>query len=156
MRFLIAALLLCGYCMSVRAQLAVNVGNYESNQSVASPLVSREVRRVAYKIAYPPGYRMRNTGRTLTLIGGAMLIGGIIVYSNADENYYSTVQTSSGTYTEGDPKAAVGVLMIGGGTGMAVPGIIFWTKGAKTFKRHMEKQAAFRFNGNGLSLSYNF
>ena len=95
---------------------------------------------------------MRNTGRTLTIIGGAMLIGGIIVYNNADLAYDYYTQTD---YKE-QQQAALGVLMIMGGTGMTVPGIIFWSKGSKKYKRHLEREAAFNFQGTGLSLSYRF
>lgn len=156
MKFFIVAFALCGLGLSAHGQFVSNVGSSESNETYVSPLVVGSVQRVAYKIAYPPGYRMRNTGRTLTLIGVPLIIGGIIVYNNADENYYNTVTTSSGTYTEGDPKAAAGILMVGVGAGLTVPGVIFWTKGAKKYKEHMERQAAFNFNGKGLSLTYRF
>lgn len=113
-----------------------------------------------YKVAMAPGLRMRNAGRTLTILGGAMFIGGIIVFSGADENYYTTVQTNNGSYNEGDPQAALGILMIAGGVGMTVPGIILWTKGAKKYKRHLEHQddktVSFDFKGNAVALSYRF
>jgi hypothetical protein len=156
MKFFIVALALCGWGLSANGQYVANVGASESSQANSSPIVISDVKRVAYKIAYPPGYRMRNTGRMLTLIGVPLLVGGIIVFNNADENYYNTVTTSSGTYTEGDPQAAAGILMIGVGAGLTVPGVIFWSKGAKKYKRHMEREAAFNFTGKGLSLSYRF
>jgi len=156
MKFFIVALALCGWGLSARAQFVANAGTSELSQSYFSPIVVNDVQRVAYKIAYPPGYRMRNTGRMLTLIGVPLFIGGIIVLNNADESYYNSVTTSSGTYTEGDPQAAAGILMIGVGAGLTVPGVIFWTKGAKKYKRHMEREAAFNFSGKGLSLSYRF
>jgi hypothetical protein len=111
--------------------------------------------RVTYKVSRPPGLRMRNVGRTLTIAGAAMLVGGIVVYNNADKTYY-TYQTNSGTYTEGGEEAALGVLMVMGGTGMAVPGIIFWSKGSKKYNRYLEREAAFNITGTGLSLSYRF
>lgn len=157
MKFFIVALVLCSWGISAHGQSVAYVGSSsEEGQATFSPIVINNVERVAYKIAYPPGYRMRNTGRLLTLIGAPLFIAGIVVYNNADENYYNTVSTSSGTYTEGDPQAAAGVLMIGAGAGLAIPGVIFWSKGAKKYKRHMEREAAFKFNGKALSLSYRF
>jgi hypothetical protein len=98
---------------------------------------------------------MRNVGRTLTVLGGGMLIGGIVVFHNADKTIY-TYQTSSGTYNEVDPKVALGVLMVMGGTGMTVPGIILWSKGARKFNRYLEQQTACVFNGTSVSLQYRF
>ena len=156
MKFFVLALLLCGSCIVAHSQFVANVGTSEAENANMSPIVINNVQRVAYKIAYPPGYRMRNTGRTMTLIGAPLFIGGIILYSSADEKYYNSVTTSSGTYTEGDPKAAGGILMSVVGAGLTVPGVILWTKGAKKFKRHMEREAAFKFNGTTISLSYRF
>ena len=145
-------------CISVvaDAQFYAKAGAPEPAQKYFSPLIINSVERVAYKISRPPGLRMRNVGRTLTVIGGAMLIGGIVTYNNADKTVY-TYQTSSGTtYTELDDQASIGALMIVAGAGMAVPGIIFWSKGSKKYKRHLEREAAFNFKGTELSLSYRF
>jgi hypothetical protein len=90
----------------------------------------------------------------MTIVGVPLFIGGIIVLNNVDENYY-TVSSSSGYYDEVavSPAAA---LMVVSGVGLTIPGVILWTKGAKKYKRHMEREAAFNFNGRGLSLSYRF
>lgn len=98
---------------------------------------------------------MRNVGRTLTIAGGAMLIGGIVIFNNADKTIY-TYQTSAGTYNESDPKAALGALMIVGGIGMTVPGIILWSKGSRKFNRYLERETACVINSSGLSLQYRF
>jgi hypothetical protein len=153
MRFFVAALSLCGSVLAAHGQFITNVGATGVDQANASPIV---IKRVAYKIAYPPGYKMRNAGRTMTIIGVPLFIGGLIVFNNADENYYNSVTTSSGTYTEGDPQAAVGLLMTVAGAGLTVPGVILWSKGAKKYKRHMERETAFKFNGSALSLIYRF
>lgn len=157
MKFFVVVLALCSFGMSAHGQFAANVGASEINQAPSSPVIISNVQRVQYKIAYPPGYRMRNTGRLLTLIGAPLLIGGIIMMSNADHEY-QTVTTSSGTYTEVDPQEAGGALMIVVGAGLTVPGVIFWSKGAKKLKRHMERtqDAAFKIDNKGLSLSYRF
>jgi len=152
MKFFIVAVALCGWVLTAHGQLVANVGTSESSQANSSPVVISDVKRVAYKIAYPPGYRMRNTGRLLTLIGVPLFIGGIFVLENAEDNYNNSL---SGVYYE-EEQAAVGALMTVAGAGLAIPGVIFWTKGAKKYKRHMEREAAFNFNGKGLSLSYRF
>lgn len=156
MRFFVVALLLTGSALAAHGQSVINVGAMDVEHASVSPIVVNDVQRVAYKIAYPPGYKMRNAGRTMTIIGVPLFIGGLIVFNNADENYYNSVTTSSGTYTEGDPQAAVGALMTVAGVGLTVPGVILWSKGAKKYKRHLEREAAFKFNGKMLSLSYRF
>ena len=156
MRFFVVALLLTGSALAAHGQPVINVGAMDVEHASVSPIVVNDVQRVAYKIAYPPGYKMRNAGRTMTIIGVPLFIGGLIVFNNADENYYNSVTTSSGTYTEGDPQAAVGALMTVAGVGLTVPGVILWSKGAKKYKRHLEREAAFKFNGKMLSLSYRF
>ncbi len=157
MRFFIVALLLCGSGMAAHGQFFANVGTSEIAQGNLSPIVINDVQRVAYKIAYPPGYRMRNTGRVMTIIGAPLFIGGLIVFTNADEMYYNAGTTSSGTYSEGDPQAALGALMIVAGAGLTIPGVILWSKGAKKYKRHLEREAAaFNFKGTSISLSYRF
>jgi hypothetical protein len=156
MKFFVVALLLIGSVLAAHGQSIMNVGAMDGDYANTSPIVIKDVQRVAYKIAYPPGYKMRNAGRTMTIIGVPLFVGGLIVFNNADENYYNSVTTSSGTYTEGDPQAAIGVLMTVAGAGLTVPGVILWSKGAKKYKRHMEREAAFKINGKALSLSYRF
>jgi hypothetical protein len=147
-------------CMGISAEAQffaqAEVLGYRSPLKSVSPMIVKSVDHVAYKVSRPPGLRMRNTGRALTIIGGAMLIGGIIVFNNADSDYYNSYSTSAGTNTEADAQAALGVVMITGGVGMTVPGIIFWSKGSKKYKRHLERQASFNINGHGISLSYRF
>ena len=154
MKLFIAAFAMC-LVVSARAQFLASAKGIETSGEYQSPLIVQSGQRVAYKISYPPGFRMRNVGRTLTVIGGAMLIGGIIVFNNADRNY-NTYQTSTGTYNEGDPQAALGALMIVGGTGMVIPGIILWSKGSKKYNRYLERETALSIKGQGISLSYRF
>lgn len=132
-----------------------------NNERVVSPLIMNPAGEGAYKVYMPPGLRMRNAGRTLTIIGGAMLVGGAIVFGSADETYYSYNSYNGTTYEEGDPKAAIGILMMAGGLGMTIPGVILWTKGAKKYKRYLEQHegeqtVSFNMNGNGVSLRYQF
>jgi len=151
MKVVAAVVLVCS-AFACNAQIFASGKSSEVPLTVESPLLAKPLQPVPYKVSYPPGYRMRNTGRTLTIIGSAMLIGGIIVYNNADLAYDYYTQTD---YKE-QQKAALGVLMIMGGTGMTVPGIIFWSKGSKKYKRHLEREAAFNFQGTGISVSYRF
>lgn len=132
-----------------------------ADKSVASPLVINAAGEGHYKVYMPPGLRMRNAGRTLTIIGGALLVGGVIVFSSADETYYSYNSYNGTTYEEGDPKAAVGILMMVGGLGTGIPGVILWTKGAKKYKRYLEQHegeqtVSFNMNGKGIALRYKF
>ncbi|HOX83755.1 MAG TPA: hypothetical protein PLJ60_08910 [Chryseolinea sp.] len=127
--------------------------------SEVSPVFLKNNHLKNYEIGNPPGLKKRNTGRTLTILGGGLLIGGIAVFSSADEKYYSSTTTNGNTQTEGDPKAGLGILMIAGGIGMTIPGIILWTKGEKQYKQHLQNegaQATIQFKGNGLSLKYRF
>jgi hypothetical protein len=151
MKVVAAVVLVCS-AFACNAQIFASGRSSEVPLTVESLLLLKPAQPVPYKVSYPPGYRMRNTGRTLTIIGGAMLIGGIIVYNQADLAYDYYTQTD---YKE-QQKAALGVLMIMGGTGMTVPGIIFWSKGSKKYKRHLEREAAFNFQGTGISVSYRF
>ncbi|HYF68531.1 MAG TPA: hypothetical protein VD884_10360 [Ohtaekwangia sp.] len=112
-----------------------------------------------YKTDYAPGLRMRNVGRTLTIAGSALLVGGIIVFASADERYYTSQQTQYGTHEEGDPKALLGLLMITGGAGMTVPGIILWSKGAKKFNNYIarEREAlSLNLSVTRIGLKYHF
>jgi hypothetical protein len=107
--------------------------------------------------AAPRGLRMRNTGRALTLCGGALAIGGILMMNSADELYYTTTSGPSGVVEEGDPKGALGVLMTVAGVGMTVPGIIFWSKGQKKYNRYLEQQqVSLNSTASGLALRYSF
>jgi hypothetical protein len=152
----IFTLLLCGTGVFASAQ-SYAIADYSSPEHPVSPVFRKTLQAGDYQVAKPPGLRMRNTGRTLTILGSAMLIGGIIVYSGADEGYYTSYYGTNGSYEEGDPQAAVGILMIVGGAGMTVPGIIFWSKGSKKYKRYLEQQnASVGFTGRGLALRYRF
>lgn len=129
----------------------------KNDHQIISPVVQQQPLQVAYETPKPPGLRMRNTGRTLTIIGSVLFVGGIAVYSSADEGYYSYQSTNYGDEESGDPKAALGIVMITGGLGMTIPGIILWSKGAKKYNAYLREQSAsVKFNGRGLSLKYTF
>lgn len=145
----------------VWAQFNQSIASVNHDERVVSPLIVTPAGEGTYKVYMPPGLRMRNAGRTLTIIGGAMLVGGVIVFGSAEDTYYSYNSYNGTTYEEGDPKAAIGVLMMAGGLGMTIPGVILWTKGAKKYKRYREQHegeqtVSFNMNGNGVSLRYQF
>ncbi len=102
-------------------------------------------------VVLPPGYRMKKVGSTLTIAGAAMFLGGIIVISEADKTTYYNYST--GQYEYNDPKIFLGSLMLVGGTGMMVPGIIFWAKGAKRYNRYLDNlQGTVGISGTGLAV----
>lgn len=140
---------------SAHAQILARAEKPFTSKVSSSPIIVNSGQRVAYKISRPPGLRMRNTGATLTIIGSAMLVTGIIVYANADQNDVRTYQ-SGGTYYEVNDNEVYGQALIGIGAGMAIPGIIFWSKGAKKYNRYLEREAAFNIQPGRLSLSYRF
>lgn len=152
MKKILAVLIILGTSILSMAQ--------QRNATVA--LASTETRPLFLKVsetynvqATIPGMRMRNAGRTLTICGGALLLGGVIMMSSADALYYTTTYTSNGTVTEGDPKGAFGLLMTIGGVGMIIPGVILWSKGQKKYNRYVERQTvSMNMKGAGLSIRY--
>ncbi len=105
-------------------------------------------------VVLPPGFKMRRVGSTLTVAGAALFLGGIIVISGADKTSY--YNSSTGLY-DYDPQLGLGALMITGGVGMMVPGIIFWTKGAKKYNRYLENlEGSVTTNGTGLAINIKF
>jgi hypothetical protein len=104
-----------------------------------------------------PGERMMKAGRTLTIAGGALLVAGIVLVATADEQYYNSYTTSyGGTYEEGDPQFALGLVMAIGGVGMTIPGIILWSKGSKRYKAYQQRESALEINPSNLGLRYRF
>lgn len=154
MKFLFVVLAMTGMSKLVNAQYYASVT--KTPDTNGSPVVVKVSNKVQHNLN-PPGLRMRNTGRTLTIIGGVMLVGGIVMAATADELYYETTYSSSGTYSEGDPQGAIGIVMAVAGTGMAIPGIIFWSKGSKRYNKYLEEQrASLSLKGTGLTLRYQF
>ena len=98
----------------------------------------------------PPGYRMKNVGSTLTLAGSFLVIGGVILASNSDD----TINSNYNSVPTVNLQEVLASYMIGGGVGMIVPGIIFWAKGARKYKRFLAEEdnhnVSLRFTGNGV------
>jgi len=149
----------------VNRSLAYNAPAQSSYYPVAavSPVVQGLRAKGDYRVAMPPGYRTRNTGRVLTGIGGALLLTGVICLATADEQYYEYSNVNGQIEETGDPKFVIGVLGIIGGVGMTIPGVILWTKGGRRYSRYLEQQqqenrpaARIQMNNRGLTLTYHF
>lgn len=93
-------------------------------------------------------------------LGGAMLIGGIIMYSRADKTVEEdTVFYSNGTYDivyDMDPKYPGGILLMIAGTGISVPGVLIWRKGVKKYNQYMieQERLSFYYHGTGATIRY--
>ena len=140
----------------------VAAGNTSVAQSTPASTTSAQAYAINREVRYadplrPPGLRMRNTGRTLTIAGSILLISGIAMMATADEIFYTTTYSSSGSYSEGDPQGAVGLILTAAGAGMAIPGIIFWDKGSKRYKAYLSNaRASVRIARTGLALCLHF
>ena len=111
-----------------------------------------------------PGEKKKKVGSVMTVLGGALFVGGIALYASGDPNYENTTYnqtTQQYETTTIDPKRVLGVLMCMAGAGVAIPGVIIWTKGIRQYNQYMREQGetgALRLGvGNGGAvLSYRF
>ncbi len=149
MRIIIFLLFIVGICAEAKGQQLFASANMEQ---VTSPVFLSTTNYSSFdNVVLPPGYRMKKVGSTLTLAGAVMFVGGIIVISEADKTTYYNYNT--GQYEYNDPKILLGSLMLVGGTGMMVPGIIFWAKGAKRYNRYLDNlQGSVGISGTGLAV----
>jgi hypothetical protein len=166
MNKVIILLLLCAAGASLQAQTLARYTASDNRYQTAAPV--SPLYRQAYEAPLKvnkfsiPGEKKKKVGSTMTALGGALIIGGIAVYASGDSDYYrETYNQSTNTTTvyTVDPKRVLGVLMMVAGTGVAVPGILIWSKGAKQYNRYMEEQSgvSLHINGpNGPGLSYRF
>lgn len=151
MRFILSVLAMSAIAFSASAQTPATSTSFMSLVSSAEVRelarqsayasewsIGNSVQRELYVIPKAPGERMMKVGKTLTVLGAAAVIGGILVYNNRDPNY-STKGTYGTTY-DADPHEAGGQLLVGIGTGMIVPGVMVWIHGAKKFRKYEEKQ----------------
>ncbi|MBA4145953.1 MAG: hypothetical protein DI538_08165 [Azospira oryzae] len=132
------------------AQFNSSLASYVVNNSTPSGswlIPPSAVRQVE---VLPPGYRMKNVGSTLMLAGSFLVIGGVILASNSDD----TINSNYNSVPTVNPQEVLASYMIGGGVGMIVPGIIFWAKGARKYKRFLAEEdnhnVSLRFTGNGV------
>ena len=156
MKAALITLIVLSWSLSAFAQFNSSLPYTKDNHAQLSPLHLLPSKEVIYVdvAPLPPGYRMKNVGGTLTLAGSFLVIGGLIFYSGSDKtatNYGNKVI---------DPEAILGTYMIVGGVGMIVPGVIFWAKGTKKYKRFLAEEAnstaSISMNGRGVRIVYRF
>ena len=100
-----------------------------------------------------PGYRMRNTGRALTIGGLSLLTGGLILMNSGGPR--STHPNVTGD--EPDWREPLGFTMAYSGVGMMIPGIILWKKGSRKYKRSLEReQYSIETDGASIAFRYSF
>lgn len=169
MKKVVILLFLVATTVSLKAQTLARYSVSESPVHTASALVS-PLYREAYAAPLHitkfsiPGEKKKKIGSIMTVLGGALFIGGIAMYASGDPNYENTTYNqTTGMYetTTIDPKQVLGVFMCVVGTGVAVPGVILWTKGIRQYKQYMKEQGetgAVRLGiGNGGAIfSYRF
>lgn len=100
-----------------------------------------------------PGYRMRNTGRALTIGGLTMFTGGLILMnSGGPRSTHPNVVEDEDAWMR-----SIGFTIAYSGVGMAVPGIILWRKGSRKYKRSLEReQYSIETDGASVALRYSF
>lgn len=100
-----------------------------------------------------PGYRMRNTGRALTLGGLTMLTGGLILMnSGGPRSTHPNVVEDEDAWMR-----SLGFTIAYSGVGMAIPGIILWKKGSRKYKRSLEReQYSIETDGASVAFRYSF
>ena len=130
----------------------LSLKNFNNNlleaKAISSPFVLQDA----------PGQRMIRVGKTLTIAGSVLIVGGVILMATADELYYRSNTVNGQTVTEGDIKGGLGVVMTAGGVGMVVPGIIVWSIGRKKYRASQAGSASVSLgiNNNGGGLRYTF
>jgi len=167
MKKVITLLFLLSAGVSLKAQTLARYapsGNPDQAQTSVSPMY-RQVYSAPMHITkfVIPGEKKKKIGSTMTVLGGALIVGGIAVYASSDPNYERTTYNSTtGAYETQtiDPKRVLGVFMMVAGTGVAVPGVLLWTKGARQYNRYMAEQGQtslrFGIGNHGAGLAYSF
>lgn len=147
--------------LSANAQAPIASVNETRPIAVTSPVFKTDHRYLITDTepANTPGLRKKKMGATMTIIGSVLLVTGVALVASADELYYSSNTTNGNTVEEGDPKGAIGVLLIAGGLGLTIPGIIIGTKGKKQYdryKRSQQKTVSLNLRTNTAGLVYRF
>jgi len=160
MKIVIAVL--CSLLTSIAAQ--AQIAHYTPAQSrhtaLVSPLCLQETSPLQIQTGNLPGQHGIRTGKTLTIIGSVLLVGGIALVSTADALYYNSNTTNGQTTESGDIKGGLGVIMIAGGVGMITPGLIIWHKSKKRYEQYLidHPQQSLHINAGpgGAGLIYQF
>ena len=105
--------------------------------------------------------RMKNTGMTLTVAGGALFVIGMVVLANS-EIKTNTMPGGGSTYTttKGNPELGALTLLLGaGGLGSGIP---LWVIGSHNEKKYQSRFETLSVGFNltpqrtGLTLAYRF
>jgi len=178
MKKVITLLFLLAAGASLRAQILAGSSSLDpsSVMSVDRGLATADAHAVSpvYRQTYAaplhitkfsiPGEKKKKVGSVMTVLGGALIIGGVAVYASGDPDYYrETYNQSTNTTTVEtiDPKQVLGVFMAVVGTSVAVPGVIIWTKGIRQYNQYMKEQGEtgplrLGVGNGGAVLSYRF
>jgi hypothetical protein len=116
---------------------------------------------VVPKPALAPGVRKQRIGKNMTIIGGTLLFGGIVLASTGET--YGTTTYNGQTTIHGDGKFVFGVVSAVAGVGLLIPGAIIWSNGNKQYRKYMENELknnqqtiSLGATRNGLSIQYRF
>lgn len=155
--------------LTLNAQhLAVASAKYsEFNNAPVSPLLiqsygqpySFRPMKSTFRI---PGEKQKKIGSTMMALGGAMIIGGLVMYSRSDKtptkdsvlNNYNQWEV----YDVYDAKLVGGILLMVAGTGVTVPGVLIWRKGVRRYNEYMleQQRLSLYYHGTGATISYRF
>lgn len=108
-----------------------------------------------------PGQKQKKIGSTMMGIGGAMLIGGLVMYVRSDKTVTedSVYNTTTGRWDptlDYDPRYPGGILLMVAGTGISIPGFLIWRRGVKKFNQYMieQERLSLYYNGTGATIRY--
>jgi len=104
----------------------LNIVDFDINQELNTPNQAFSINEFTKSIkSIQKNSKMEKIGKTLTYVGVPLAILGGIMMSGADSFSYNCVNGDC----EGNPRGAVGVLLLTAGIGMSITGAILWSKG---------------------------
>lgn len=164
--FTVAILLFPMLTANAQHQSALLSTNFSQfNELPVSPVIKKsayqETNFRPFKSTFRiPGERQKKIGSTMMALGGAMLVGGVIMYSGANKtptkdsilNQYGQWEP----YNNYDDKLIGGILLIVAGTGVTVPGVLIWRNGVKKYNQYMieQERLSFYYHGTGATIRY--
>jgi hypothetical protein len=90
-----------------------------------------------------PGKRQRNVGIGLFAVGIGFLAAALPMILTADSYSYQFYQSSNGqSYSQGDLKGALGVIMVVPGLALTITGAAIWGTGNRKMKRFAKSKEA--------------
>lgn len=126
-----------------------------------SPLQASEYSRDYLEQRKKKFQGMKTTGAVMGVSGVALLVGGILLASNADWETQETTTGGTQTTTQ-DPSGAFGLLFIGSGISLGITGAILGGIGSRKVKQYdaLLQSSALNFElgeqRKALRLSYSF